>query len=93
MVSMAPPHLHKTFRFLTNLALCDLILGLKLPLFFLVTLVKRDPWILANDHVCAGVGVTDTFAFRMVVAGKVESYQILHLVWLFDYYAKLVFIK
>ncbi|KAL5250178.1 hypothetical protein ACHWQZ_G016041 [Mnemiopsis leidyi] len=63
-VARLTPHI-----FLTNLALCDLILGLKLPLFFLVTLVKRDPWILANDHVCAGVGVTDTFAFRMVVAG------------------------
>ena len=57
-------------RFLTNLALCDLILGLKLPIFFLVTLGYKSAWIFSDPTVCLIGGVADSFAFRIVVAGN-----------------------
>ena len=59
-----------TFSFLTNLAVCDLLLGLKLPLFFLVTLGQRGPWVFSNDTACLLGGVADSFTFRIVVAGR-----------------------
>ena len=58
------------FRFLMNLALADLILGLKLPLFFLVTLAEKNPWIFQDSTACVVSGIADSFAFRIVVAGK-----------------------
>ena len=57
-------------RFLTNLALCDLILGLKLPIFFLVTLGHKNAWIFSDPTACLISGVADSFAFRIVVAGS-----------------------
>ena len=58
------------FRFLTNLALCNLILGMKLPLFFLVTLGYGNAWIFRDPTACLVAGIADSLAFRLVVASK-----------------------
>ncbi|KAL5250410.1 hypothetical protein ACHWQZ_G016218 [Mnemiopsis leidyi] len=65
-IARLTPHI-----FLTNLALCDLILGLKLPIFFLVTLGHKDAWIFSDPTACLVGGVADSFAFRIVVAGMI----------------------